>query len=289
MLFYTDSEERAPSSLTNVVANNHISRIVLIENNEFYCPIAFTADRASFTHNYTMQTGIGKGKGQGWETIVLPFDVKKITHAAKGTIVPFKAYTAEEGTHPFWLYEYDSTRGFVEADAIKANLPYILSMPNNNRYAEEYILAGKVEFSSENVTVMSSEGLQAVTCGDNIFIPTFQRTSKSVKALNVNNDFVSNSSGQTPGSRFIYSLREVLPFEAYMKSASGAQTDVGIFDELPTSIGVIPERGATSRQLIVYSTSGQVIRVIDECPEEVALRGLTPGVYIINGKKKVVK
>ena len=148
LLFYTSSMELAPDGIVNVVVNNHASQIKLMENNEFYCPQTFITDKISFTHYYNMETGISESKG--WETLVLPFDVKSITHATKGEIVPFATYTSGNGTHPFWLYGYDSVRGFVEANAIEANRPYVISMPNNSRYADEYILSGYVTFSAEN-------------------------------------------------------------------------------------------------------------------------------------------
>ena len=287
LLFYTSAENYAPSAVTNVVVDNHARLIKLTENNEFYCPQAFTADKVSFSHHYSMKTGIGES--MGWETISLPFNVQTVTHAQKGRIVPFAAYIGNDGTHPFWLYGYDSTSGFIEATTIEANRPYIISMPNNSRYADEYILAGNVEFSSENVTIMESDGILPVTCGDNIFWPSFQATTKDVKALNVNNDFINYMGGLNPGSAFIFNLREVKPFEGYMTSASGNQVSVSVFDEQATSIGVIPEKEWITGRFSVYSTAGQVMKTCEDCSAEEALRGLAPGVYVVKGRKMVVK
>ena len=224
LLFYTGSRELSPNGIENIVVNNHAGEIKLKENNEFYCPQAFITEKISFTHHYTMETGIGESKG--WETLVLPFDVKRITHATKGDIVPFATYISGNGTHPFWLYGYDSLRGFVEATSIEANRPYVISMPNNSRYADEYNLSGYVTFSSENAYVMPSDNLQPVICGDNMLCPTLFTTTKEVKALNVNNDYVSYPGSLNPGSTFIYGIREVRPFEAYMASASGSNVSV---------------------------------------------------------------
>ena len=288
LLFYTSSEEYAPSGVSNVVVNNIAKQIRLLENNEFYCPQPFIAENISYTHHYIMETGIGESKG--WETIVLPFDVKRITHSSKGEIVPFAAYTGGNNVHPFWLYGYDSVLGFVEATGIEANRPYIISMPNNPRYADEYILAGTVEFSADNIIVKSSADMLSVTHGDNRFCPTFQTTTKDVKALNVQNDFVNYSGGNKPGSTFIYGLREVRPFEAYMTSESGAFVSVAIFDDLTTTIGEIPEKDDyLCNRVTVYTTAGQVVRVVSNCTIEEALRSLAPGVYIINGRKIVVR
>ena len=287
LLFYTSAEEYAPSGVSNVVVNNIAKQIRLFENYEFYCPQPFIAENISYTHHYIMETGIGESKG--WETIVLPFDVKLITHSSKGEIVPFAAYTGGNNVHPFWLYGYDSVLGFVEATGIEANRPYIISMPNNPRYADEYILAGNVEFSADDIIVKSSADMLSVIHGDNRFYPTFQTTTKDVKALNVQNDFVNYSGGNKPGSTFIYGLREVRPFEAYMTSESGAFVSVAIFDDLPTTIGEIPEKDDYfCNRVTVYTTAGQVVRVVSNCTLEEALRSLAPGVYIVNGRKMVV-
>lgn len=287
LLFYANASEFAPTNIDNVVVNNHANQIKLVENNEFFCPQQFVADMVVFTHHYTMQTGFGESKG--WETIVLPFNVSKITHATKGEIVPFALYSADNGTHPFWLYEYNNAVGFVEATSIKANRPYIISMPNNSHYADEYNLMGNVEFSSENVNIASSESLEEVTFGDNKFCPTFSSTSRRVKALNVNNDFVSYQGSLNPGSTFIYGLREVRPFEAYMTSVSGAMAPVSVFDELSTIIGPIPQKDIVLDHLMIFSTSGQLVKICDNCSQEDALHGLIPGVYIVNGHKMVVR
>jgi len=293
LLFYTSDRGFAPAGVNNVVVNGHADAIRLTETNGFHCPKAFTADKASFSHRFSMRSGNKKVQGEesmGWETIALPFNVGKVQHATKGEIVPFAAYTADSGTHPFWLYGYDAVRGFVEAPSIEANRPYIICMPNNSLYAEEYNLAGIVEFSAENVTVEASDNIHNVTCGDNMFCPTFQVTSKDVKALNVNNDYVKYDGGaRKEGSAFIYRLREARPFEAYMTSVSGAQATVAIFEELPTAMGSIPLKNADMGRLTICSISGQVVRAAEGISLQEAMRGLAPGVYVANGKKIVVK
>ena len=193
------------------------------------------------------------------------------------------------GTHPFWLYGYDSS-GFVEATSIEANRPYVISMPNNSRYAEEYKLNGKVTFSSVNAYVVTSDNLQPVICGDNMFWPTYSTTTSYVKALNVDNAYASNPGSLNPGSTFIFGIREARPFEAYMTSTSGSNVSVTIFDELPTGIGVIPEIDHQDEKIKVYSTSGQLVKICNSpTSTEEALRGLAPGVYMVNGRKMVVK
>ena len=145
-LLYVNSKSYAPSNVSNVVVGSTASSISLADgtNTRFYCPKAFTAQNITYTHHYGMTTG---GNGKGWETISLPFDVQKIEHNSKGVLTPFLQYYDMMTQRPFWLYELRSN-GFRKADGIKANTPYIISMPNDSKYDQEYILSGDVTFSS---------------------------------------------------------------------------------------------------------------------------------------------
>ena len=137
LLFFTTDPSKAWDGLVNIVnpQTKRAERIVLAdteEKNDFYCPIEFTADEISYTHEYKLFTEAGKC--QGWESLSLPFDVKEITHETKGIITPFGALQRgreyENDTRPFWLYEYTTNGSFSEAESIEANTPYIISMPN---------------------------------------------------------------------------------------------------------------------------------------------------------------
>ena len=111
-----------------------------------------------------------------------------------------------------------------------------------------------------------------------------------MKALNVNNAFVKYDGGLNPGSTFIDGLREVMPFEAYMTSASGSNVSVTIFDDLPTGIGKIPGIDQRYELIKVYSTAGQLMKTSNsQTPMEEILKGLPPGIYVVNGQKMGVK
>ena len=161
-----------------------------------------------------MITGIGESRG--WETIALPFDVQKISHSSKGELSPFENWKSGDSKKPFWLMSY-GTGGWTNARSIKANTPYIISMPNNTDYKAEFRISGNITFSSENVTVKKSDNLQTGSYNGNTFIPNYVNVeNSSYLALNVNNDYVSYTGGQAEGSTFVANLRSVHPFEAYM-------------------------------------------------------------------------
>ena len=281
LLLYVKSAQYAPSSIKNVVVNGVANSITLTDatsGNNFYCPETFTAQSISYKHYYTMITGIGESRG--WETIALPFDVQKITHATKGTIVPFAQWRSGDSTKPFWLYELKSN-GFVEASNIKAYTPYIISMPNNPQYADQYQLVGNVTFSAENVTVSKSDNLQQPKYNDRTFVPNFQikESATEIYALNVNNSYITNTSGNTEGSCFVSKLRSIHPFEAYMTtSAANAPDCIDVFEEMTTEIKDIPnDTQAVGNS--VYDLQGR----------KIVKSKLTKGVYLINGHKRIIK
>ncbi len=279
LLLYVKSEAYTPASIQNVVVNGTASNIVLKEassGNNFYCPQAFTAQQISYTHNYQMQTGIGDSRG--WETIALPFDVQTITHATKGTIKPFANWKSGDTAKPFWLMELTGT-GFVETGNIKAYTPYIISMPNNPQYDNQWLLNGKVTFAASGVTVGKTDQLQEVTYKDRTFVPNYveKGTAGGFYALNVSNDYETNNSGMTDGSRFVLNMRAVHPFEAYMTTASNAAPYIDVFDDMSTGIHLMVN-GNWTKEEVIYDLQGRKLNNPSK-----------KGVYIINGKKKVIK
>ena len=280
LLLYVKSESYAPRAIHNVVVNGTAADITLVEavdGNDFYCPQTFTAQHISFTHNYQMQTGLGESKG--WETIALPFDVQTITHETKGTIVPFANWKNGDTSKPFWLMELTGT-GFVEAGSIKAYTPYIISMPNHPQYDSQWLLNGKVTFAASSVTVGKTEDMNQSVFNGRTFIPCFagKKVDEGFYALNVNNDWETNNSGMTEGSMFVWRLRNVHPFEAYLTSSSSApRYAIGVFEDMTTGIKQMVD-GRWMIEDAVYDLQGRKV----ESPSK-------KGVYIMNGKKKVVK
>ena len=297
-LLYVTSSQYAPSAIKNVIVGNTANSITLTDassGNNFYCPREFTARSISYSHSYGMTTGISEARG--WESISLPFDVETITHSSKGTLVPFTNWQEGGSTKPFWLYQLGSG-GFAEANSIVANIPYIISMPNNAEYLDEYRVSGTITFSSTDVMVKSSESLQNGTYGDRTFIPNFinQDANSGFYVLNAVNNYSANSSGYAEGSRFVRNLRTIHPFEAYIASANNAKESIPIFEDETTWIRSLFSISSPEGKGGIYDLSGRRIQVnkvteyqSDQFP---ALQGgvrdrLQKGVYIVNGKKIV--
>lgn len=273
-ILYVDQIEKAQSFGGNIVVNGSASSpIILVDakDNDFYCPKDFKAAYISYSHYYSMQSG--DGECRGWETIALPFDVKDISHSEKGTLVPFTS--TSQGKH-FWLCKLTSD-GFVYTSEMKANEPYIISMPNNSRYDEDNNINGFVTFSATNVTVKASSVPSMPVFNGKKFVPSFlnQQSDDTIFPLNVTNQFFNNESERIEGSTFISGLRGVKPFEAYITTGNAvASRCYSISEGMITGINNIMSKKANSNT--IYNLSGQ------------RLSSPKRGFNIINGKKVIV-
>ena len=278
LLLYVKDTPYAPATIQNVVVNGIASRIVLTDastGNNFYCPQAFSAMQISYTHNYQMQTGIDEVKG--WETIALPFNVQAVSHAAKGAIKPFASWKNGDSEKPFWLYELTGS-GFRPASEIKANTPYIISMPNNSQYDSEWLLNGDVTFAGAGVRVEKTDDIQKPSFRDRTFIPCFEAigAGDGAYALNVRNQYEANNSGMPDGSMFVLNMRTIHPFEAYLTTTNNAPLyAIGIFDDMSTDIQVIEAEKMLMKDT-VYDLQGRKVN-----------RSTKKGVYVVNGKKLI--
>ena len=290
LLLFVKSADYAPEDVKNVIVNNKAKSITLSDTdggNNFYCPQAFTAEQITYVHNYSMKTGFNTS--QGWESIVLPFDVALVTNQTGTQLVPYTLWKLGDNTRPFWLYSMNED-GWKQASAIKANTPYVISMPNNENYNATYIQSGDVKFSASNVEVKASDELANSKWGHRILVPNYQtqKSSSDIYALNVNNSiYTYTESDPVEGSAFIKDLRDVGPFEAYviLDSNSSATRCLSIFgDDDTTDIMDLPTSSDHNGNNKVYSLSG---RLIKQGKDDKDLQNLPKGVYIINGKKVI--
>lgn len=280
LLVYVNNASLAPSSVQNVVINGQAREIVLTDvtsgNNNFYVPQTFTAERISYTRNFTQSTQVGVSRG--WESIALPFDVQSITHETKGTIAPF-GNTASN--RHFWLRELGSN-GLQSATGIAANTPYVISMPNSSDYTDNNNLAGRVTFAAENTQVPVTE-VKASAMADQsiVMIPTIQRQERSSEVWALN---VGEVRGRyLEGSVFERDYREVRPFEAYtvhrQENTQPAPRYVPL-QEIGGTTGInVMEDVRSKKDDVWYTTDG---RKLQGKPSE-------KGVYINNGQKIVIR
>ncbi len=301
LLFYVTAKNYQPDNIRNIIVGGVASLITLTDANpgNFYCPKAFTAERITYTHRYSLKTE--KGVSEGWEAIALPFDVTGYTTEQGNAIKPYAS--AQSGERLFWLKEL-TNEGMRDATGIKANIPYLISMPNWEGYQDYYNITGDVTFSAEDVEVPVTS-IVPVSWQGRHFTPCFQRLTNYYSYAAINKEFKVEGT-YPPGSIFICDHRDILPFEAYIKyDTSSAVKYISIAElcgnataiqELPlqqegfhVENGTIYMESLTNSICRVYSLSGQLVKQMTLKKGVNQIHDLNKGLYIINGKKTIIK
>lgn len=247
-------------------ANN----IILTDNNDFYTPIDFTASNIEFTFSNDRWADGTKG----WNTIMLPFDVKTVT--ANGTAIDWFRSDSDTGKQ-FWLKEFTSddenTVNFSYATAMKANVPYIIALPGNH-WGTAYDLSGKtIKFVGNNVKV-SQSAPSVVTASNYRFVGNTQivNTENIYCINNEGSSFKLKASGGSPA------------FRPFFKAGIADRTVSG----LPVTSLAIGTDGGTTGIFMNKDVRGKKDDVYYDLNGR---RVLYPkkGIYILNGNKVIIK
>ncbi|MDE6636706.1 MAG: leucine-rich repeat domain-containing protein, partial [Muribaculaceae bacterium] len=285
----------------NVVTDGRATSVILNYGFPYYAAWDVRADNVSMTREFRQETGIGVC--QGWETVVLPFSPTLITHEMNGETTPFAAWDGDtQGKKPFWLYT-STTEGWEKASEIEACVPYIISMPNNSDYVDNFNLAGRITFSASDVdlgpdsSVAISTPWMERTEFEGTFMPVAE---KAILTLNV----ADNLGEYLPGSTFVPN-DYAIPFSAYVKDSIGKKampvfgdwngvitptlSDDGLAVETPAP-GVLSVSTSRERKVTVTTTTGVVIRTLHlNAGETAVLDGFTRDIYIVGGVKVIVR
>lgn len=277
LLYVGSASDARHTGIQNIVVGRRAERITLSDADEtgnFYCMRPFFAQDITYTHEYTMQSGIKERRG--WETLSLPFNVSRIAHATKGDISPFGN---DDNKPHFWLYTLESDV-FAAATDIVAHEPYIISMPNHESYADRYNLAGSITFEGIATTVGITEP-HARRSGNDLLVANFERRSATAP---VQDFFTINREAEgdnLEGSIFVRNLRDARPFEAYKLTSDPNASYIKLFGGTITAIEEVPAEMLKSNDVNadgIYDLSGR--RVVAPTQQ---------GIYIRDGKKIVVK
>lgn len=244
----------------NVVLDGAAASLTLSDGFDFYPTIDFFVTEApSFTKKFTLA---GDGKN-GWTTIVLPFDVKQVKQGDK--VIDWFHSESEEGKD-FWVKSFasenDSTVYFAFANEMKANIPYLISVPEN--------LTNKdITFYGEANTDISK--YKSASATNKIF-----KFSGSTCGETVTNKYVLNNNG----TAFVKASATIPAFQAYFmpwKTTKESVLWLYIGSEEKTTVISVPVVASQADQKGIYNLNGQRVKQ----PKK--------GIYIVNGKKVVVK
>ena len=308
-LLYVSSESLASSKFHNVVVNGEAENIILTDADDasnFFCPQEFVAKEISYKHTYTLMTE--KGVLTGWEALALPFAPTAIVHSINGECVPFRAYDPSFGKKPFWLCEMTSS-GFAPTDVIKANKGYIVCMPNNEDYGDEYILGGNgdITYKAEKVRVpvTASAYNDLPTMGEYTFWPNYMHLAQSDSVMVINK---TNYGSNKPGSVFVPDQRPAYPFEAYVTQSllsSGEAAPLRIDSDVSGLMDIMYDLGDVNKSVYsengslfiyskgngevnIYKTNGVLYRTVKVQAGWNRFDDLNKDVYVVKGKKVVL-
>ena len=252
---------------TNVIVKTssgyQASNIVLQDNvNGFVSPVDFTATKMKYTRTFDKFYD----NGENWTTIVLPFAVSKVTNTSG--VLPW-----DEANRKFWLMEFSgesgSTVNFTTAPTpLEANVPYIIALPGADQGSLSLVGKNTLTFEGDNVSVKAN-AKSAVTVSKYKFVGTMTNTGS------LNNIYALNDKGNT----FQKGTASVTPFRAYFAgtSAAATATSLGIgFGGNTTGIAELKTLRKVEDNNF-YNLNGQRVSQ----PKK--------GLYIVNGKKVVIK
>ena len=277
-LYFIGGTDATPSGLKgcNLVKAGVAERVTLSDGYDFFTPMGFHAADISYTRTPQLQTS---GKG-GWETIVLPFPVEEVTNVTDGRVIDWY-HSSDDIGKDFWLKEYalqDTESGkvfFNHVEQFRPHVPYIIAVPSD-RWGEDHDLTGKkLRFHATDVEVGADAKLM-VTSSVYRFEGTYAETA-------MDNIYILNSQG----SSFIYTAQSVLtPFRACFRPTGGsvAHSSLAIGD-FSLADGV-EEVECMAPSVDIYSISGMKVATMDGTN---GLAGLPKGVYVVNGRKRVVR
>ena len=297
LVYFPDTAE-VPASLDGmphaaVIKGGLCDTLTLDAEANFYCPRNFTAGHVAYSRTFKQTTGLGSSSG--WETLALPFDVQRITHATKGDITPF----GFEGSAHCWLAT-PRDEVFAEATEILANVPYIISIPNNDAYGD-HSLAGSITFSAEEAEVHATSSPLSLTEGTTTvsfaLVTTYDRieASDAVYALNVgmkHNNFAPGSvfaPGRYATPPFSVCLvpheAEQAPLYFRIVVAPSDETDEASDLSIASRDGYLYVESATERAICLYDAVGRLVRVVRCAVGTTMLGPLDKGMYIIERTK----
>lgn len=255
-----------PSALTgkNVVRNNVAEAITLVDGNDFYSPVAFTANAISYSRTFTRAAN----GTSGWNTICLPFAPSSVTCEGLGTVDWFHS-NGDTGKN-FWLKAFTGdaagTVYFDFASEMEANTPYIIAVPDDRWGTAWQMTERTVTFTASDVKVAATDTMNV--SGDSY------KFCGSTFACSLKDAFVLNNDG----SSFVNTTTaEEGAFRAWFKAANILSLNLpalSISSGKPTAIQ--ETKGPEPYDLPVYDLLGRKTKLVK------------PGLYIAKSKKLLV-
>ena len=272
----------------NQIVEGVAKHIKLTDGYSSLFPFDFHTDTITYTR--TFEKGFtGRKNGNNWSTIALPFTVEKVFNVTDSVEVDwFKP--GDNDQKNFWVRKFYGEDGgyayFEDTEAIKAYVPYIITVPSDYK-GEEYSLVGKpLEFSATDADITTGK---VVADTDNY---NFQGSFTESATYG---NYIYLLDEENGGNNFAYTKGEstTMPFRAYFTSETkplegsrlliSSHISFNEADGIKEMATTIQKKGAVLSG--VYHISGQKLGNADNATVKEILQSLPAGIYIINGKK----
>ena len=268
-------DETLPNGLSgkNIIKGSSAETLSLTDGHDFFVPATITAKEINYTRTPELQSN----GTNCWETIALPFNVDKIT--TEGKEIDF-FHSASDRNKDFWVNEFselndDNKLVFRYAEKMDAYIPYIIAFP-------ESLKNKKVVFHGTDATIAPNS---KIIIGSHVY-----NMRGTTTKLSTSNAYVLNN----PGNGFIMnSSATVEPFRAFF-TADG--TTDGLPEELSIIINgadissAISLPAATEGKTVdIFSLSGVKVASTKVVDGHVNTNALPKGIYVVKGKKFIVK
>ncbi len=265
-LYFFKGGTAVPESLDgrNVIVGGQTDNISLSDEEAYVAPIDYTTNKITYSRVFDKACN---GK-TGWQTIVLPFEPTNISVDGQ----PLSWQDGDLYLQAFAYVNPDDEVCFEKPDRFEANIPYIIGVPED--------LVGKtITFEAEDQAMFSTQE-NPLSIGSDCynFIGTMRKKSYTdILALNAE------------GSAFepVTKSTAVSPFRAYFTEHLAEPKNIVIYRET-TGISLtsnLSPKGVGSRY--VYDLQGR--KVADNSQLSTVNSQLKPGIYIVKGKKIVIK
>ncbi len=276
--------------IDNVVLTKTNQTLVLDDQEPFDATVdaatSASYTRAAFSNGEDSTANYENSRG--WQTICLPYDVESITSVKDGstiTLLPVTDGSFDDGVddtdeanaHPFWLYAIDEDGDLSPATEIKANVPYLMLVPNDEEYYEAfYNIPGDITFTG---SAIAATDLQEQAGSEYNLTGYFGGASDSLPAADGKTYYALNKEG----SEFVQdSIQAIASFQAFAtvdqdpQSAPQTLSIINAGDGTITALPGIEEALADRTQDITVYTADGGLRIE-------SAKDCTVNVYSIDG------
>lgn len=289
-LYYLGFLDNVPPGFSddqNVIRDYEARMLYIKADKDYYCPMPFKAKTAVFDY---MPVSEERGPAEPWMsqimsgTIVLPFDATRAWLTAVNDSPGIDAgFNGDNLQLLKFKYDYRDILIFehVREDHLNAYEPYLL-----------FTLPSQVEFYAENVTVPATRPAVAESKNFEFIGHTTKMAvpSGAYQWSCDHNKFFLSGLGERidwagPFTALMYPKNQTETYEKLIISSGEGVTDN---PEGSTKIDAVSD-SPVNHSTAVYSFSGQRVGTAEVHEGRLTVSGLRPGLYIIDGKKIVVR